>query len=118
MNTVSLDSSVYRDYKAFKTTFANKEKFLVEFSYKALLKMLDEYQDSDKGILIRFEKSTDFKNLPETFFFSFLRIDLITMTLIFKKSPFQAKSNSMTKMVDIDELGHQREEEQRDLGVQ
>ena len=87
--SVSQDVNVYKDYKTFSTIFGRTEKGFFEINYDVLLDILQNFAKLDKGILIRFEKTVEFYQLPETFYLCFVRIDLITITLTFRKVPDQ-----------------------------
>jgi len=87
------DSSVYKDFKAYSNVFSKSEKGSMEISYDVLLSTLKSLGQIESGLLIRFDKSLDFNELPETFIFCFIRADLITITLTFRKAPLQELKN-------------------------
>ena len=85
-SAVLQDSSMYKNSKIFSGVLTNSnEKAFFEIPYESLVKILEGFFNWDKGLLIRFEKSMEFKDLPETFSFSYVRIDLITINLTFRK---------------------------------
>jgi len=88
------DLSIYKDFKAFSNVFAKSEKAMLDISYDLLLNTLRTLAQVEKGLLIRFDKSLEFIYLPETFYICFVRLDLITVTLTFRKVPDQ-KLDSM-----------------------
>jgi len=90
VKTVYKDSISYQDLRSFQEAFQDTKKALFEFSYEFLTRVLDFIAIKEKLLIVRFEKSTDFAELPEIFFISCIRLDLMTITLTFRKtrSPF------------------------------
>jgi len=87
VNSILKDSSCLQTYKNFQEVFRESEKGLIEFPYEFLIGVLEFLAIKEKFLIIRFDKSLEFHELPENFFLCFVRIDLITVTLTFKKVP-------------------------------
>lgn len=97
-NTLLRDQSSYQDYRTFSEIFRESDKGLVEISYPHLTGVIEFLAHKEKFLLIRFENAQDFEELPESFFISFLRMDLITITLSFRKVPTQTSGFSGPKV--------------------
>jgi len=84
-STLLKDPTYLQNYKSFQEVFRQPEKGLIEFPYEFLIGVLEFLAIKERLLMIRFEKSFDFHELPETFFICFVRLDLITITLSFRK---------------------------------
>lgn len=85
VSSILKDSQYLQNYKSFQEVFREPEKGLIEFPYEFLIGVLEFLAIKEKFLIIRFEKSFDFHELPETFFICFIRVDLIAITLTFRK---------------------------------
>ncbi len=105
--TVLQDQTMYKNFKAFREIYKTPERTYFDISYDALIKYFsDGYgpKTTDKAILIRFEKSLEYSELPEIFYICYVRVDLITVTLVFRKIPPHLQTDSGKK--EDGENGH------------
>ena len=88
-STVLQDQTMYKNFKAFREIYKTPERTYFDISYEALLKHFDSLKrdEEEKSILLRFEKSLEYSELPEIFYICYVRVDLITTTLVFRKVP-------------------------------
>jgi len=85
--TVLQDQTMFKNFKAFREIYKTPERTYFDISYDALLKHFNTVAESEKAVLLRFEKSLEYNELPEIFYICFVRVDLITTNLVFRKVP-------------------------------
>ena len=108
ISTVLKDSSYLQDYKSFNEALREPAKGLAEFSYDLLINVLEFRALKEKFLMVRFEKTLEFRELPETFLFSFIRTDLITITLFFRKVSSIALGSLNSHKTDSDMNGNSK----------
>jgi len=85
LKVVYKDSVSFQDLRSFQEVFQDSKKALFEFSYEFLTRVLDFIAIKEKLLIVRYEKAADFAELPEMFYISCIRLDLMTITLTFRK---------------------------------
>jgi len=82
------DQEALKNLQGFKRDFLEQEIGMIEISYALLMEALDQYiSEKEKYLMIRYEKSLKYEDLPEIFFISLIKIDLLTITICCRKVP-------------------------------
>jgi len=82
------DPHELKNYKSFLRAYEPHAIGMIDISYKQLEKSLEFFVVQKGGFLmIRFEESSKYEDLPDIFFICLVRIDLLTITICCRKIP-------------------------------
>ncbi len=106
MSSVLKDSTTLQNYKTFQEAFRDPEKGMIEFPFEFITGVIDFVAMKERLLQIRFDKSFEFHELPETFFICLVRLDLITITLTLRKvQSFSQRVGHQTEAGESDKKG-------------